>query len=326
MIAFGPVPSRRLGKSLGINNIPYKNCSYSCVYCQVGKTLEFKYIRKEYYKPGDIFGDVQELMVKTRKCGENIDYFAFVPDGEPTLDINLGDEIDLLKLLGYKIAVISNGSLLSHKDVQNDLIRADYVSLKIDTTDKEIWHKINRPHNSLNLDKIIEGMIEFSQKYKGKLVTETMLVDNINTSTINIEDLSNFISHLKPYKAFLAIPTRPPAEKWVKAPDEKTINSIFQIFREKVENVEYLIGYEGNEFISSGDIEKDLLNISAVHPMRSDAVKYLLDKAEASWQIIDNLIFKEKLKEVEYQGNKFYMRYLSGNSRILSSEKKASIK
>ena len=101
MIAFGPVLSRRLGRSLGINNVPAKVCSYSCVYCQVGGTTKLARERNEYYKPEDIFGDVQELVVKLKQRGEKIDYFTFVPDGEPTLDINLGGTIDLLKLLNY---------------------------------------------------------------------------------------------------------------------------------------------------------------------------------------------------------------------------------
>jgi wyosine [tRNA(Phe)-imidazoG37] synthetase (radical SAM superfamily) len=159
MIAFGPVPSRRMGKSLGINNIPAKNCSYSCIYCQVDKTSSLTSTRKEYYKPEDVFGDIQELLIKVKKNGEKIDYITFVPDGESTLDINLGNEIDLLKLLDYKVAVITNSSLITHQDVQNDLMKADYVSLKIDTTDKEIWKKINRPHKNLNLEAILESIV-----------------------------------------------------------------------------------------------------------------------------------------------------------------------
>lgn len=316
MIAFGPVPSRRLGKSLGINNIPPKVCSYSCVYCQVGKTTELKHTRNEYYKPEDIFGDVQELVVKLKKKGEKIDYFTFVPDGEPTLDINLGNEIDLLKLLNYKVAVITNGSMVMHRDVQNDLMKADYVSLKVDTTNEEVWKKINRPNNSINLNEIFEGMIEFSLDYKGKLATETMLIEGINTSQFNIESVSEFIAILRPHRAYISIPTRPTSEKWVKIPNEATINSAFQIFRKNVDRVEYLIGYEGNDFGYSGEIEKDLLNITAVHPLRLESVQQLLSKAKANWRVIENLVYQEKLKEVEYAGNKFYMRCLSNHANI----------
>jgi len=316
VLAFGPVPSRRLGKSLGINNIPPKECSYSCVYCQVGKTTELKHIRKEYYKPEDIFGDVQELVVKLKQNREKIDYLTFVPDGEPTLDINLGNEIDLLKLLDYKVAVLTNGSLFTTPDVKNDLQKADYVSLKIDTVDKEIWQIINRPHGNLDLESILDGMIKFSARYNGRLCTETMLIDGINTSQINIENVSNFISKIRPYTAYVAIPTRPTPESWVKIPNESTINRAFQLFREKMDRVEYLIGYEGNDFGYSGEIEKDLLNITAVHPMRLDSVRELLGKAKANWKVVENLLYQEKLKQVEYKGYKFYMRCLSNNTHV----------
>jgi len=311
MIAFGPVPSRRLGKSLGINNIQSKNCSYSCVYCQVGQTSNLTNIRKEYYKPGDIFGDVQELLVKVKKRGEKIDYFTFVTDGEPTLDIRLGNEIDLLKLLDYKVAVISNGSLISHQDVQNDLMKADYVSLKIDTVNQDIWRKINRPHKSLNLESIFESMVHFSNVYNGKLTTETMLVDGINTSPSHLQSIAEFVSKLQPYAAYVAIPTRPTAIKGARIPHESTVNRAFQIFKEMMDQVEYLIDYEGDDFGYSGEIEKDILRITAVHPLRQESVKELLDKAKSNWQVIENLMCQEKLKEVEYAGNKFYMRSLT---------------
>lgn len=314
MIAFGPVPSRRLGQSLGINNIPPKNCSYACVYCQVGKTSELKHRRNEYYKPEDIFGDVQELVVRLKKNREKIDYFTFVPDGEPTLDINLGDEIDLLKLLDYKIAVLTNGSLITHRDIQNDLMKADYVSLKIDTTDKEIWKKINRPHKSLNLEAILESMVHFSAVYNGRLTTVTMLVDGINTTPFHIQSVAEFVSELHPYRAYVAIPTRPTAEKGVRIPDESTINRDFQIFKEKMDQVEYLIDYEGNDFSYSGEIEKDLLGIAAVHPLKLESVEKLLEKANANWRIIEDLLSQEKLREVEYAGSKFYMRSLANNN------------
>jgi wyosine [tRNA(Phe)-imidazoG37] synthetase (radical SAM superfamily) len=132
MIAFGPVPSRRLGRSLGINNIPPKVCTYACVYCQVGRTTEMTIGRRTFYDPDEVLQDVQEKISKSDEAGEPIDYLTFVPDGEPTLDTNLGREIDLLTPLGIPIAVITNNSLLSRQDVRDDLVGADWVSLKVD--------------------------------------------------------------------------------------------------------------------------------------------------------------------------------------------------
>ncbi|MCK4471545.1 MAG: radical SAM protein, partial [Anaerolineae bacterium] len=117
MIAFGPVPSRRLGRSLGINNIPPKICTYSCVYCQLGRTIKMQIKRHAFYEPEKVLQDVHDKVEKVRETGERIDYLTFVPDGEPTLDVNLGREIELLRPLGIKIAVISNGSLIGREDV-----------------------------------------------------------------------------------------------------------------------------------------------------------------------------------------------------------------
>ena len=310
MIAFGPVPSRRLGKSLGINNIPPKNCTYGCIYCQVGKTTNMTRVRQEFFKPEDVFGDVQELLIKVKKRGEKIDYFTFVPDGEPTLDINLGRAIDLLRLLDHKIAVITNGSLITEQTVQDDLMKADYVTLKIDALDEETWRKTNRPHKDLDLEAIFESMIRFSKCYHGTLTTETMLLDGINIMPSHIKRLAEFISNLQPNQAYVAIPTRPTVEKGVKIPDEATINSVFQIFKEKIEPIEYLIGYEGNDVGYSGEIEKDILNIAAVHPLKYESIEKLLEKANANWGLVEKLLSQEKIKEVQYAGSKFYLRCL----------------
>ena len=112
MIAYGPVPSRRLGQSLGINNIPPKICTYSCIYCQIGRTLNMHVNQQAFYEPKDILKDVKNKVKEAKSKKEPIDYLAFVPDGEPTLDINLGEEIEMLNSLGIKIAVITNASLL----------------------------------------------------------------------------------------------------------------------------------------------------------------------------------------------------------------------
>ena len=146
MKAFGPVPSRRLGQSLGINNIPPKICSYSCIYCQVGKSLKMSVNRTNYYDPDKLIGLIKEKVRKAREFDEHIDYLTFVPDGEPTLDINLDKEIEGLKPLGIKIAVITNGSLLWMKEVRKALQQANLVSVKVDAADDGTWSKVNHPH------------------------------------------------------------------------------------------------------------------------------------------------------------------------------------
>jgi len=312
MITFGPIPSRRLGRSLGINNIPPKVCSYSCVYCQVGRTIKMQVERQAFYEPEKLLEDVEKKITEVLKAGESIDYLTFVPDGEPSLDVNLGREIDFLKPLGFKIAVITNASLIWREDVRSELTKADWVSLKVDAVNEDTWRRIDRPHRVLDASLILDGMNEFARIFNGELVTETVLVKGINDGHRHAEEVADFLARLKPKKAYLSIPTRPPAETWVQPPEEDVLNAFYQILDGKVKGVEYLIGYEGNRFTSLGNVEEDLLGITAVHPMREEAVREFLARARADWSIIQRLIAQGMLFETEYEKNKYYMRRLPG--------------
>jgi wyosine [tRNA(Phe)-imidazoG37] synthetase (radical SAM superfamily) len=313
-LVFGPVPSRRLGRSLGVNNIPPKTCSYSCVYCQLGRTNNMLVDRRAFYEPDQILAQVERRIDEVESRGGKIDYITFVPDGEPTLDVNLGREIMLLKHFGIPVAVITNASLLWNDDVRGDLLAADFVSLKVDAVSPDLWRNINRPNKDLKLDVILDGIRQFSRSFKGVLVSETMLIDNIDYGG-ELERIAGFLGGLdKLDKAYVAIPTRPPAEKWVKPAREEKVNTAFQLFVKRLGNdrVEYLIGYEGNAFAFTGDVREDLLSITAVHPMREEAVRELLRRAGASWQIVDELLRNGKLVRLEYEGKIYYMRRFIG--------------
>ena len=310
MKVYGPVPSRRLGQSLGVNNIPPKICTYSCVYCQLGRTISLQSERRTFYDPTEIASDAERQIRKARDRDERIDYLTIVPDGEPTLDVNLGREIGLLKELGIKVAVIENASLLWREDVRDDLSEADWVSLKVDAVTEEAWRRVCRPHSALNHETVLRGMADFADMFKGELATETMLIEGLNDSVEEVEKVADFLATLRPSKAYIAIPTRPPAERWVKPASEQSINRAFQIFDGVLDHVEYLIGYEGNAFAFTGNVEEDLLSISSVHPMREEGVAELLSKAGSDWSVVRKLLDEQRLIELEYGGNKFYMRRL----------------
>jgi len=305
MIAFGPVPSRRLGRSLGINLIPPKHCTYSCTYCQVGRTSDRRIERRSFYDPKTILADVSRHLGKT---DEPVDYLTIVPDGEPTLEVHLGSVIELLRSLKLPIAVISNASLIDRPDVQSDLARADWVSLKVDAVDEKTWRLLNRPNRRLDLSTIRMGMLAFARSFKGELVTETMLVKGVNDTVEQIRDLGVFLARLKPARAYLSIPTRPPAEREVRAPSEEVVNAAFQVLEETVPGVEYLVGYEGNAFATTGDLEEDLLRIAAVHPLREEAVRELLNRNHAGWERVEGLLQRQELAEVRYAGRNYYTR------------------
>jgi wyosine [tRNA(Phe)-imidazoG37] synthetase (radical SAM superfamily) len=248
---------------------------------------------------------------KLRARGERIDYLTFVPDGEPTLDRDLIEEIDGLKSLGIPIAVISNGSLVWRQDVRAALGKADWVSLKVDAADEGTWQKVNRPHPSLALDTVLDGMLQFATEFHGELATETMLVRAINDTDAAIEPVAAFVERLRPRIAYVAAPTRPPAEPWVRPASEEATNRAFQRFAERLPRVELLTGFEGTGFGTTGDVVQDLLAITAVHPMREDAVLALLAKNRADRKVLDRLVADGSLRPTTYRDQTFYLRRLS---------------
>lgn len=305
---------------MGVNNIPPKFCTYSCVYCQLGRTPNMQVKRERFHGFEEVVKSVKEKVTQAEEKGELIDYMTFIPDGEPTLDIDLGREIDLIRELGIKIAVISNASLIWKEHVRDELSRADWVSVKVDAVREDVWRRINRPHGSLSLEEILQGIRDFSQSFGGELTTETMLVEDLNDSVEELNGMAEFIAEVKPVVSYLSIPTRPPAETWVKAASEGGINAAYQILSSKGVETECIIGYEGTAFASTGNVEEDLLSITSVHPMREDAVREFLAKANAEWELVENLIEGDRLVAVDYEGRKFYVRKLGtdrGKSRTI---------
>jgi len=319
-LVYGPVPSRRLGRSLGINNIPAKVCAYACIYCQVGRTTRLEMDRQPFYDPDAIYRAVQKRLASAPQGAASADILTFVPDGEPTLDANLGRAIDLLRPLGVPVGVISNGALLDRDDVRADLAKADWVSLKVDAVWDPVWRKINRPRRELRLTDILAGARAFAEAFSGTLVTETMLLADINDADDHLADLADVVARLKPDAAYLSIPTRPPAETWVRRPDESRLNRAYQMFADRMDRVEYLIGYEGDAFAYSGDVEADILSITAVHPMREGAVRKLLSHAGAGWELVDGLMDRGVLTVAAHQGHRYYLRTFKQETATTDTE------
>jgi wyosine [tRNA(Phe)-imidazoG37] synthetase (radical SAM superfamily) len=311
MRVFGPVPSRRLGKSLGINNIPYKICTYSCIYCQIGKAIKMLDKRQEFYKPDELVKEVKIVLRNLKDNSVYPDYITLVPDGEPTLDIHLGKLIEKLKTTNIPVAVITNASLMNLSDVQNELFKADYISVKIDTVDQVTWRKINKPYKSLELECILSGIISFKKNFKGKLTTETMLIKGVNDTLNEFIDLADYINTLGPDIAYLAIPTRPPAFKTAIPVDERKINEAYHIFSKKLATVEFLTGYEGNAFSSTGNLKEDIMSITAVHPMREDAIEELLKRNNASFNLVHELLEENLIRRTSFHGKNYYIRKFS---------------
>jgi wyosine [tRNA(Phe)-imidazoG37] synthetase (radical SAM superfamily) len=229
---YGPVPSRRLGFSLGIDIIPHKNCSFDCIYCQLGKTLNKTLVRKEYAPVDCVLNEVRTVLKSTTR----IDYLTFSGSGEPTLHKRIGYLItEVKKLTKIPVAVLTNGSLLYLPEVRCDLLDADLVAPTLCTVDEKIFQKIHRGHAGLDIDKIIQGYIEFRKTYKGKIWLEVMMIKGINDEPDTIEELKRAIDRIKPDKIHLNTVVRPPSENYARPVPQKTLQNIKTMLGNKCE-------------------------------------------------------------------------------------------
>jgi len=233
-----------------------------------------------------------------------------VPDGEPTLDVNLGQEIAGLKNLGIPIAVITNSSLLSMDSVRDDLSQASLVSVKVDGVNELAFRKVDRAHHSLSLAEILAGITAFSAAFTGEIITETMLVGGINDTEQELHDTAGFIATIHPSASYIGIPTRPPAEPWIKLSTEQALTMAYQIFHEKIDAVEMLITPEQGEFVTTDNLERDLLSIVSVHPMREEDLLKTLAARNGDFALIERLVDTNRITRTAYGGTTFYIRNL----------------
>jgi wyosine [tRNA(Phe)-imidazoG37] synthetase (radical SAM superfamily) len=306
-VVFGPVPSRRLGYSLGINTIKHKICTYDCVYCQVGQTTCRSTCGDCCLSPYELYFFVKEKIEQLESQKARVDYITFIPNGEPTLDSGLAKEIALLKDFGYKIAVFTNSSLLWNDKVKENLLFADYVSVKVDTVNEATWEALNRPHRRLRLDRILDGIREFTGTFEGVLTTETMLIKNVNDSLEEIGRVGDYLDTVKRSASYFTIPTRPPVEQYAVPPEPRVLEELAKVIRRTIPKSEMLCSPESGDFIATESIEKGLRGILAVHPMREDAVEQLVRVKGGSKDNLEEMIRAGLIHKVMYKGTWFYV-------------------
>jgi wyosine [tRNA(Phe)-imidazoG37] synthetase (radical SAM superfamily) len=263
--------------------------------------------RQEFYHPAVIFSEVRKHLEQLQET-DKPDYITFVANGEPTLDVNLGKSIQVLKQFKIPVGVITNASLLSQKSVRDELSLADWVSVKVDAVQQPVWKSINRPISSLNFEALLEGIGQFSSSYNGKLITETMLIKGINDGSFNLIQTAAFIAQLNPDVAYLSIPTRPPAVDAVCAPPETIVTQAYQIFLNAGLTAELLLGFEGVNMGYTGNAIEDIINICTVHPVREDTMEELLRKDHADNSLLKSLIKSQFIRQVQYNSKKYYIR------------------
>ena len=290
-IVFGPVHSRRLGWSLGINNVPPKTCSYACIYCQVGATTRASVRRGAYLEPSVVARSALERVRACRDCGQTIDYATFVPDGEPTLDVNLGEAIRAVRTPDVRVAVLTNASLLWREDVREDLTAADWVSLKVDTVDERTWTQLNRPIRRLDLAVVLAGIRRFAREFHGYLATETMLVAGVNDDEEGVRNVADFVRSLDPSHAYISIPIRPATVPWARPPLSDVALQAAEVFAGTGLRSTLLSGDQVDKgFAPSPDAIEGLIGILAVHPMTERAARAYVTRSGDRWRRIEGLI------------------------------------
>jgi wyosine [tRNA(Phe)-imidazoG37] synthetase (radical SAM superfamily) len=230
---YGPVPSRRLGRSLGIDLVPHKICTYDCIYCQIGKTTEKTLARKEYVPVKEVMEEVKNFLEREVS---SIDYLSLTGSGEPTLHSQIRSVIEEIKaIISIPVAVLTNGSLLYEEEVRQDLLRADIVLPSLDAVSPEVFMRINRPPPGFSIEKVIEGLVEFRKVYKGQIWLEILFCKGVNDRKKELLGMKKALDRIQPDFIHLNTVIRPPSEKWAVPLNQKEMEEIRAFFGEKAE-------------------------------------------------------------------------------------------
>lgn len=272
---FGPVASRRLGHSLGIDTIPLKTCNWNCVYCQLGRSVPMVNQRRNYFLPESILADVQTALAAHQ--ASPIEWITFVGSGEPTLHASLGLLIRQVKpLTDRPVAVITNGSLLYLPAVRQELSAADAVLPTLDAGTPELYRRINRPHPDITFQRLAEGLRAFRQMYHGQLWLEVMLVRGLNDGEQALRDIATIVRQIGPDQVHINLPTRPPAEPWVQPPDDEGLMRATAILGETAHVVQPL-----EDTLDLGSVEhlsEMIVGIITRHPLCEEELRQALMK------------------------------------------------
>jgi len=302
---FGPVPSRRLGMSLGVDLVPKKVCSLDCVYCEVGKTTKLTIEKKEYI----LFEKIKEELLSYFKNNPNPDYITFSGSGEPTLNCKIGNVLKFIKQKkpNIPVAVLTNGTMLFDKNVRNALIDADVILPSLDAATQEVFEKINRPSKGLTIDKYINGIIDFKKMFKGKLWLEIFILPGYNDSESELVELKKVIQKINPNSIQLNTLDRPGTVSNLKGATKKELQDIIDFWQ--LANVQIISSAPERKNIQSyrTDIETAILETIIRRPCTlDDLIKILGIHVNEINKYLDVLDAENKIESVEQKRGVFY--------------------
>jgi wyosine [tRNA(Phe)-imidazoG37] synthetase (radical SAM superfamily) len=297
---YGPVPSRRLGRSLGIDLVPYKTCTYDCIYCQLGRTTNKTIERKEWVPLDDILSQLKEALPS------NPDYITLSGSGEPTLHSRIRELIaEIKRLTDIPVAVLTNGSLLWQPDIVTALIDADLVVPSLDAYDEESFGQVNRPHEAISFKKMVDGLAGFRKKYPGRVWLEVFLLDGLTGSRPEIERMAEIAEIINPDKVQLNTVARPPAESHAKAVGGDLMMQFAGMFGERGEVVADISpSHREPDFAA---LREDIFNLLKRRPCTIDDIAngLGLHKNEVI-KYVEELISEGRIKSETRDGKKFY--------------------
>jgi wyosine [tRNA(Phe)-imidazoG37] synthetase (radical SAM superfamily) len=300
MYVYGPVPSRRLGRSLGVSPIPPKTCSYSCVYCQLGRTTHLQTNRESFYPKEDILAEIVSRARHTRP-----DYITIVGDGEPTLCRDFGWLIKQVKSkVHLPVAVITNGSLLFLKEVRQDLMASDVVIPTLDAGNRKMFRMINRPHRSVDFDTMLRGLVNFRSEYPGQIWIEVMLVKGLNDTEKELRDIKKVLEIVHPDRVYLLTPIRPPAEAWVQPSEPEDILQAQEIIGQAITVAELESGRFG--LAEFADARQAILEIGSRHPLRRRQAA-VIEKKLSGTDVVQQMLKSGELVSVDYKGEEYLL-------------------
>jgi len=300
---YGPVPSRRLGRSLGIDLVPHKICTYDCIYCQIGKTTEKTLVRKEYVPVKEIVKEVKGFL---KEESAPIDHLSLSGSGEPTLHSLIRSVIEKIKAItSVPVAVITNGSLLYEEKVRQDLLRADIVLPSLDAVSPQVFVRINRPLPGFSVEKVIEGLVEFRKAYKGEIWLEILFCKGVNDGKEELLRMRKTVDRIQPDRIHLNTVVRPPSEKWAVPLDQKEMEEIRAFFGEKAEIISEFDRHP--PAVTERDIEEEILRIVKRRPLSlKDLSKGMGIRENEIEKHIQPLVFAGKIRARIFGDSVYY--------------------
>jgi wyosine [tRNA(Phe)-imidazoG37] synthetase (radical SAM superfamily) len=299
---YGPVPSRRLGFSLGVDILPFKTCTLDCVYCQLGRTPRTTNRRRSWFPAKDILAQVRAAL----ESGQRIDAVTFSGSGEPTLNRDLGRLIRAIKkLTGIPVVVLTNGTLLSRKDVRDDLAAADIVVPSLDAATAARFRRVNRPHRSLKAGKVIDGLFAFRKGFKGEIWLEIMLVKGVNDSPAHLQALKKAADRIRPDRIHLNTVVRPPAEVRAEPLSPAALEKARRLFGP---SAEVIASFEKEGQVAGRvDLEEDVLAAVGRRPETVDDIAASLGRhRDEVLKTLDHLLRRKRVRAVVHRGRTFY--------------------